>query len=172
MNKKGTFLLSIFCLWICGCSTYPSGHPEISPGLPAMPDRPIERSPYYSELMETYGKGMRYERAKIGYLLNEIERAPFTFIRHGREYDNKTTASHLREKYYERLREVRTARDFINKVGTRSSVSGRTYWVKDGRGRIYRSKDLLLYELRRLELFMDRKKKKEVPIQETERSAP
>ena len=138
-----------------GCQTIELQEPL--PGtLPAkMPDPPIEKNIHYASLVENYGRGEPYERAKIGYLLQVTKKAPYRFFRNGILYDGVTTAEHLQAKYKKRKVIVPTARDFITKIATYSSASGKPYLAKDREGGVYFTRDLLDYELNRLETFMD-----------------
>lgn len=120
-----------------------------------MPNREIQRSPYFAELNREYGKGLSYERAKIKYLLAHTSRSEYSFVRMGWVYDGERTARHLRKKYRERIDTVSTAQDFIDKVASISTASGRPYLALPGDGKAYPTGDLLNYELRRLETFMD-----------------
>jgi hypothetical protein len=58
-----------------------------------------------------------------------------TFVRNGKAYDPATAAKFLRGKWDRQAREVVTAEDFIEKIATRSSTTGRIYVVRfpDGR---------------------------------------
>lgn len=120
-----------------------------------LPNEDIQKSPYFSELNREYGKGLSYEQAKIRYLLGHTSRSKFLFVRMNRVYDGERTAEHLRKKYRQRLDQVQTAQDFINKVASISTGWGRPYLALPGDGLAYPTGDILNYELRRLETFMD-----------------
>lgn len=121
---------------------------------PSMPHNSIEENVFYKRLVGSYGKGFAHERVKIQYLFGEIRNSPFTFIRNGLEYDAGKTAKHLNKKYQKRVRELRTARQFIEEIATKSSMSGKPYLTKDEEGNLYYSSDILHYELDRLEQFL------------------
>jgi hypothetical protein len=74
------------------------------------------------------------EQVKIDWLLSEVERSDATFLRNGAEFDGRKAASHLRTKLFWAGKRVRTARDFIVGVCSRSEASGKPYEVrfKDG----------------------------------------
>jgi hypothetical protein len=92
------------------------------------------------------------EREKIEALIMHIENLKdAVFIRNGREYDAKTAASFLRAKWRTNDTEVKTARDFIAKVASVSSTTGRPYLIRFRDGREIRSGDYLLAELNKLE---------------------
>lgn len=77
-----------------------------------------------------------HERAKIESLIAAVEKLPdAVFVRNGKAYNPATAAKFLRGKWNDRAKDVLTAEDFIDKVATRSSTTGRAYVVryKDGR---------------------------------------
>lgn len=120
-----------------------------------LPNWDIQQSPYFVELNREYAKGLSYERAKIRYLLGHTSRSQYSFDRNGLVYDGEKTARHLRKKYLQRIDKVRTAQDFIDKVASISTASGRPYLALPGDGKAYPTGDILNYELGRLETFMD-----------------
>jgi hypothetical protein len=115
----------------------------------------IQNSPHFAKLNREYGRGLSYERAKIEYLLGHTSRSEYSFDRNGRVYNGQRTAKHLRKKYFQRFDKVHTAQDFIDKVASISTASGRPYLALPGDGLAYRTGDILNYELRRLEASMD-----------------
>jgi hypothetical protein len=68
----------------------------------------------------------------IQYLLDAIERSGCEFYRNGSWYAAAEARSHLAGKYREvnKTRPVRSAQDFIEWVGTSSSMSGEPYRVR------------------------------------------
>jgi hypothetical protein len=76
------------------------------------------------------------EKDKIEGLISHIERlAGAKFIRNGSAYDAKTAARFLRGKWQRDEKQIKTASDFIEKVGTQSSTTGKPYLIRlpDGR---------------------------------------
>jgi hypothetical protein len=76
------------------------------------------------------------ERAKIEALIAAVEKLPdAVFVRNGKAHSPATAAKFLRAKWNDRAKDILTAEDFIDKVATRSSTTGRAYLVryKDGR---------------------------------------
>ena len=57
------------------------------------------------------------------------------FIRNDRSYDAATAAEFLRRKWRRHAAEVRSAEDFIDRVATGSSTTGRPYRIRLGDGR-------------------------------------
>jgi hypothetical protein len=152
---KGRF--AFLALWFAaaGCGT--AGYQLVPHGtLPAAtPVEDIRKSPYFEELNRAYGKGSAYERAKIKYLLGHTRLSKWSFDRNGRVWDSEHTADTLQRKYLQRIEKVKTARDYIDKVATFSSTSGRDYYALPGDGKAYRTGEVLHHELTRLEKFMD-----------------
>jgi hypothetical protein len=72
--------------------------------------------------------------AEIGYLIEYLERSGCEFYRNGRWYDAAAASAHLRHKYdaLSGIHQFNTADDFIERVATRSSMSGLAYEVRCG----------------------------------------
>jgi len=76
------------------------------------------------------------ERAKIEQLITVVENLSGAhFIRNGKAYDSSTAAKFLRLKWKDREASVHNAGDFIDKIATRSSMSGRPYLIRFDDGR-------------------------------------
>jgi hypothetical protein len=76
------------------------------------------------------------ERQRLEALIGNVaQRSDVTFIRNGRAYDAVTAAQFLRGKWRNRAAEVCSAEDFIVKVASVSSTTGKPYRVRlrDGR---------------------------------------
>jgi membrane-bound lytic murein transglycosylase len=76
------------------------------------------------------------EREKIVALIASVEHLQdAVFVRNGKAYGPATAAKFLRGKWEDRAAQIRSAEDFIAKVATRSSTTGKPYLVryKDGR---------------------------------------
>lgn len=76
------------------------------------------------------------ERQKIETLILTVEKlSEATFIRNDRSYDSASAARFLRGKWRSRENEVRSAEDFIEKVASFSSTTGKPYLIRfhDGR---------------------------------------
>jgi hypothetical protein len=75
------------------------------------------------------------ERKKIESLLESVAKLPnAVFVRNGKSYDAATAAKFLRGKWKNRT-DVRSAEEFIDKVATKSSTTGKPYLIRytDGR---------------------------------------
>ena len=78
----------------------------------------------------------RAEEKQIEALIAAIERmADATFIRNGRPYGAAAAAEFLRRKWRHREEGIRTADDFIGKVASFSSTTGRPYLIRFSDGR-------------------------------------
>lgn len=68
------------------------------------------------------------------YLIAFVKDSGCAFYRNGTEYDAGRAASHLQDKYsaVELTGEIATAEVFIERVATRSSLTGRPYEVSCG----------------------------------------
>ena len=71
------------------------------------------------------------EQAKIESLITTIESMDDAkFVRNGSEYTSKNAAKFLRGKWDANKDEVKTARDFIEKIATKSSTTGKPYLIR------------------------------------------
>jgi hypothetical protein len=92
------------------------------------------------------------EKQKIEALIKSIgSMSDAQFIRNGSAYDAKTAATFLQRKWQANDAEVKTARDFIDKVATLSGTSGKPYLIRFQDGRELKSRDFLLAELKKIE---------------------
>ncbi len=70
------------------------------------------------------------ENEEIEYLLSFVGDSDCIFIRNGKEYQAKEAREHLEMKYNHVERRIKTAEDFIDKIASKSSLSGRRYEVR------------------------------------------
>ena len=68
--------------------------------------------------------------AEIQHLMEFISTTDCTFIRNGKEYDGLQAHDHIAGKYKRVKRRIKTAEDFIFKIASRSSLSGRNYVIR------------------------------------------
>lgn len=94
------------------------------------------------------------EREKIVYLFESIKKSPNTFVRNGTTYTGAQAARFLRWKMG-RSRyvsdPVHTAREFVGRVCSRSSMSSQPYEMILADGKRYPLKEILAMELASLE---------------------
>jgi len=91
------------------------------------------------------------ESAKIDALIAAVERlTDAAFIRNGRAHTSSAAAEFLRRKYRQQSSTVASAEDFIERVASFSSTTGRPYRIRLGDGREVESAHFLRTELERL----------------------
>jgi hypothetical protein len=91
------------------------------------------------------------EEQKIEKLIQYIENSDAIFIRNGEEFNAKDAAEHLRMKRKNAGKKVKTAKDFIDFVASKSYMSGEAYKMKFKNGSIINARDMLYNELRKIE---------------------
>jgi len=91
-------------------------------------------------------------RAEVNGLLQAVERSECEFARNGTWHDSKTAGAHMRDKYdYLVARDlIGSSEDFIERVGTKSSLSGLAYQVRCGGGAPLASNTWLRHTLGKL----------------------
>ena len=82
------------------------------------------------------------EERKIAYLLSEIKRLDAVFVRNDSDHSPEEAVSHLRMKlksaqnsWFAPAKEKWTAELFIEKIASKSSISGEPYLIKFKNGR-------------------------------------
>ena len=91
------------------------------------------------------------ETQKIEALIERIESLEgAVFMRNGREYTGEEAAEHLRFKWSYARGRVKTARQFIENIASRSSRSGEAYMIRFADGRQVTSEAYLAAELEKL----------------------
>jgi cation diffusion facilitator CzcD-associated flavoprotein CzcO len=92
------------------------------------------------------------ERQKIESLIKQVgELKDAKFIRNGSTHDVLAAVRFLRGKWQANDADVKTAKDFIDKVASASGTSGKPYLIRFKDGRQTKSRDFLLAELKKLE---------------------
>jgi hypothetical protein len=88
------------------------------------------------------------ENSKIEGLISQVENLKDAkFIRNGSTYDSKDAAKFLRSKWRSKEKEIKTADDFIEKVATASSTTGKSYLIRFNDGREMKCADYLKKQL-------------------------
>jgi hypothetical protein len=101
------------------------------------------------------------EKEKIEALIKHVEGLKGAkFIRNGREYDAETAAKFLRGKWEAKEKQIKTARDFIEKVATKSGTSGKAYQVRLKDGTKKKSAEYLTEQLKKIEKGAGKKPKR------------
>ena len=91
------------------------------------------------------------EQKEIDLLIDAIEQSDLIFIRNGIEYSTGEAAIHIRNKFEAVGPKVSTVDAFIDKVASRSSLSGKPYLVKTPDGRTIKASDWLRRKAKDLE---------------------
>lgn len=92
------------------------------------------------------------ESQKIEALIRHVESLKDAkFVRNGVEYDAPAAGQFLRGKWKTQEAEIKTAKDFIDKVASVSSTSGKPYLIQLADGREVKSGEYLAGELKKLE---------------------
>ena len=92
------------------------------------------------------------ERQKIEALIKYVGDLKDTkFIRNGSSYEVSTAVRFLRGKWESNDAQVKTARDFIDKVASFSGTSGRPYLIRFKDGKEIPSREFLAAELQKIE---------------------
>ncbi len=68
--------------------------------------------------------------AAIEYLLTAIGESGCTFVRNGKEYSSEDAESHLRMKYRRGKRWATSPEKFIERLASKSSMSGKPYLMR------------------------------------------
>ena len=93
-----------------------------------------------------------HEQTRIEKLIRFVEtHKDVKFIRNGTEYSCADAGKFLRGKLESMGKEVTTAREFIERIASKSSMSGKPYEVKFADGRTMPVAQLLTEELKRIE---------------------
>jgi hypothetical protein len=93
-----------------------------------------------------------HEQARIEKLIHRVEiQNGMTFVRNGTDYTCQEAAKFLRGKPEAMGHDVSTAREFIDRIASRSSSSGKPCQVRYGDGRLMPAAQFLGEELNRLE---------------------
>ena len=67
---------------------------------------------------------------EIDYLLSEIGKSHCTFIRNGKRYSGQDARAHIRSKYRYNAELVHSTEEFIEKIASESSMSGKPYLIR------------------------------------------
>jgi hypothetical protein len=101
---------------------------------------------------EGEGKRAMTEEEKIERLIGAVrELKGATFIRNGGEHSAADAVEHMRRKYERGKKEITTAREFIAKAGSRSSLSGEAYRIRTADGKEVTAEAFLTKKLDEIE---------------------
>jgi len=92
------------------------------------------------------------EKQKIEALITQVgDLQDANFIRNGSTYEPSTAVWFLRGKWNYNSTDVKSARDFIDKVASMSGTSGKPYLIRFKDGKEIKSSEFLLAELKKIE---------------------
>jgi hypothetical protein len=92
------------------------------------------------------------EKQKIETLIKQVANLKdVKFVRNGSAYNADSAAVFLRRKWEANASEVKTARDFIDKVASFSGTSGKPYLIRFKDGKEIQSRDFLVAQLKKLD---------------------
>jgi len=92
------------------------------------------------------------EKQKIEALINQVGALKeANFVRNGTVYEPATAVRFLRGKWNANSADVKSAREFIDKVASSSGTSGKPYLIRFNDGKEIHSRDFLLAELKKIE---------------------
>lgn len=92
------------------------------------------------------------EKQKIEALIKQVgELKGAKFIRNGSSYEPSTAVRFLHGKWNANKADIKTVRDFIDKVASKSGTSGEPYLMRFIDGREISSREFLLAELKKLD---------------------
>lgn len=103
------------------------------------------------ELVQTETQKELTEAQKIDKLILYIEKTEAKFVRNGSEYSGIDAAKHLRMKREKAGKKITTARQFIDYLASKSSLSGEPYLMKFKNGSTLPVRDILYHQLKKLE---------------------
>jgi len=84
---------------------------------------------------------------EVKYLLNLVKSTPCSIIRNGKRHDGQAGYDHIQHKYQHFRDKISSTEDFIALSASKSTLSGKHYYVQCGSGVKVRTQDWLLREL-------------------------
>ncbi len=99
------------------------------------------------------------DQEKINKLLTAVEKSGLTFVRNGKEYDSAKARKHLEYKYnyvlkgfwfWQKGQKV-SVKQFIDKIASGSSTTGKPYHIKTKAGTLVPTKDWLYQKLNEID---------------------
>jgi len=113
-------------LLLAGCAYYCPPPPSASLGV----SHPFDTSAAFRKALEAGPGSKPLQDARIEYLLEQIAHSPYNLIRNDSRYSRKQARSHFLWKLSRKRGQVLTAEDFIERIASRSSISGHAYLLE------------------------------------------
>ncbi|MDR2104683.1 MAG: DUF5329 domain-containing protein [Deferribacteraceae bacterium] len=97
--------------------------------------------------------GEEKTEAVILRLIQSVQKLPADteFIRNSDSYNKDEAAAHLLSKYKRVRKNIATAEEFIEKIASKSSISGRDYLIKFSDNTTIKAGDFFKEELKKIE---------------------
>lgn len=86
------------------------------------------------------------QQAEVQHLLNFVKTSSCEMIRNGSHHNGEKAASHIERKYDYFRNKIKTTEDFIEYSASKSTMSGKDYYVQCG-DELIKTRDWLLTEL-------------------------
>ncbi|HOP22351.1 MAG TPA: DUF5329 domain-containing protein [Gammaproteobacteria bacterium] len=86
------------------------------------------------------------QQAEVQYLLNFVKTTSCEMIRNGKHHNGEKAASHIQRKYDYFRNKIKTTEDFIEYSASKSTMSGKEYFVQCG-DELIKTRDWLMTEL-------------------------
>ena len=144
-------------LWLGGCAERRTPAPKsepaptVSPTPAAIPAPPTEPTAPLVDSTQQQGVPALSESEKIELLIKSFTESNAIFIRNDTEYPGAEAASHLRRKWKFAGNQIKTAKDFIEQLASKSSETGKPYQIKSPDGTLVESRAWLLQRLQVIE---------------------
>ena len=85
---------------------------------------------------------------EIAHLLNFVANTTCQYERNGTMHDGVEAQKHIKKKYHYYLDKINSAEDFIKYSATKSTMSGKKYFIHCTNSPVQQSSDWLLHELK------------------------
>lgn len=85
---------------------------------------------------------------EIAYLLSTVKNSDCTFERNGKEYSGSGALEHIQKKLDYFQSKISSAEDFILYSASKSTMSGKAYWISCPSNERIKSQDWLLKQLK------------------------
>lgn len=144
MSVKKVLPLTFCLLMIASTAFSRTKHPEIL----LAPQETIPENPYFQKAVKISGE--LQSKTEIQYLIARIRESKYPFIRNKETHTAEKAAKHIAWKYSKAAGKIKTPRDFIDHIASKSIISGEIYAVIIG-GELYPMKEILYNELSILE---------------------
>ncbi|MFT3686137.1 MAG: DUF5329 family protein [Phycisphaerales bacterium] len=141
---RTTLAVTACATLLLGCCNKPDPAPQPAPAKADEKQAAGVTAPVAAKPAETTAAATVIaltEREKIDKLIDALAASSDTFNRNGTDYPAKDAAAHMRSKLSAAGDRVKTVRQFIDGIGSTSSMSGKPYTVKKADGTTINAKE-------------------------------